>query len=72
MLNRNELRSVVGREFTVRDVAEGFGLSDQAARWRVHRLTEAGIVEPSGEVLQYVGDDGRPLRGRPATVYRVS
>ena len=72
MLNRTELRNALGRkEFTVRDLAAELGLSDATARARVQRLQEAGVVEPTGEVLQHLGDGGRPLRGRPATLYRI-
>ena len=72
MLNRTELRNALGRkEFTVRDLAAELGLSDATARARVQRLQEAAVVEPTGEVLQHIGDGGRPLRGRPATLYRI-
>lgn len=73
MLNRTELRNILGRrEFTIRDLAEQLEVSDATARARVQRLQEAGVVETTGEVLQHLGDGGKPLRGRPATVYRIA
>ena len=73
MLNRTELRNVLGRrEFTVRDFAQELGVTDTTARARIQRLEAEGVVEPTGEVLQHLGEHGRPLRGRPATLYRIS
>jgi predicted ArsR family transcriptional regulator len=73
MLSRTELRNAIGRrEFTVRDFAHELGVTEGTARARIQRLQEAGFVEPTGEVLQHLGDEGRPLRGRPATLYRIS
>ncbi len=73
MLSRTELRNAIRRkEFTVRDFAEDLGVTEGTARARIQRLQEAGVVEPTGEVIQHLGDGGRPLRGRPATLYRIS
>ena len=73
MLSRTELRNVIGRrEFTVRDFALELGVTEGTARARIARLQDAGVVETTGEVLQHLGDGGRPLRGRPATLYRIS
>lgn len=73
MLSRTELRNAIGRrEFTVRDFAQELGVTEGTARARIQRLQQAGVVEQTGEVLQHLGDAGRPLRGRPATLYRIS
>lgn len=66
-----ELRRAFGRRaFTVRDVAETFDRSLATARATVQRLLEAGDVVRTDEVLQYVDDAGRPLRGRPQHLFR--
>lgn len=72
MTDRNDLLRDLGRsEFTVRQMAERTGLSVEAARGRLTRYVDAGLVERTSEVLQYVDDAGQALRGRPAHLYRV-
>jgi predicted ArsR family transcriptional regulator len=72
MTDRTHLLRDLGRsEFTVRQMAERTGLSVEAARGRLSRYVEAGLVERTSEVLQYVDDEGQALRGRPAHLYRV-
>jgi predicted ArsR family transcriptional regulator len=72
MTDRNNLLRDLGRsEFTVRQMAERTGLSVEAARGRLSRYVDAGLVERTSEVLQYVDDEGQALRGRPAHLYRV-
>jgi predicted ArsR family transcriptional regulator len=72
MNTRNELAKLVGRsEFTVRQLAEVSEISIEAARSRIARYLEEGLIERTPEVLQYLGADGRPGRGRPAHLYRV-
>jgi len=72
MNNRNELLRELGRtEFTVRQMAERTGLSVEAARGRLTRYVDAGLVERTDDVLQYVDDEGQALRGRPAHLYRI-
>jgi len=72
MTNRTQLLRDLGRtEFTVRDMAERTGLSVEAARGRLTRYLDAGLVERTPEVQQYVDAGGRPMRGRPAHLYKV-
>jgi predicted ArsR family transcriptional regulator len=72
MNTRNELAKLVGKdEFTVRQLAEVSEISIEAARSRVAKYLEEGLIERTPEVLQYLGVDGRPGRGRPAHLYRV-
>lgn len=72
MTNRTQLLQDLGRkEFTVREMAERTGLSVEAARGRLSRYLEAGLVERTPEVQQYVDAGGRPLRGRPSHLYKV-
>lgn len=72
MTNRTQLLRDLGRkEFTVREMAERTGLSVEAARGRISRYVEAGLVERTSEVQQYVDADGRPTRGRPSHLYKV-
>ena len=72
MTNRTQLLRDLGRrEFTVREAAERTGLSVEAARGRITRYVEAGLVERTPEVQQYVDAGGRPMRGRPSHLYRV-
>jgi predicted ArsR family transcriptional regulator len=69
---RSDIAKLVGRsEFTVRQLAEVSEISIEAARSRVARYLEEGVIERTPEVLQYLGPDGRPGRGRPAHLYRV-
>jgi predicted ArsR family transcriptional regulator len=69
---RSELAKLVGKsEFTVRQLAEVSDISIEAARSRIARYVAEGLVERTPEVLQYLGTDGRPGRGRPAHLYRV-
>lgn len=70
--DRNQLLDEVGRsEFTVRELAERTGLSVEAARGRISRYVADGLVVRTPEVQQYVNAAGRPMRGRPAHLYRV-
>jgi predicted ArsR family transcriptional regulator len=72
MNTRSELGKLVGKgEFTVRQLAEVSEISIEAARSRIARYLEEGLVERTPEVLQYLGENGRPGRGRPAHLYRV-
>ena len=72
MANRSTLLRDLGRtEFTVRQMSDRIGLSIEAARGRLARYLDAGLVERTAEVLQYVDDEGRPMRGRPAHLYRI-
>jgi len=72
MATRTELLHDLGRsEFTVRQMAERAGVSIEAARSRLSRYLEQGLVERTTDVLQYVDDEGRPQRGRPSHLYRV-
>ena len=72
MSTRTELLRTLGRnEFTVREMADRTGLSMESARSRITRYLDAGLVERTPDVLQYVDDAGRPMRGRPAHLYRV-
>jgi predicted ArsR family transcriptional regulator len=71
-MRRDDLLKRLGRrEFTVRTVAEIADISVEAARSRVTILVRDGVAERTDEVLQYVSDDGRALRGRPSHLYRV-
>lgn len=65
------LRTLGSTEFTVRQMADRAGVSVEAARSRIHRYIDQGIVECTPYVQQYVDDAGRPQRGRPAHVYKV-
>ena len=65
------LRALGRSEFTVREMAERTGLSVEAARGRLSRYLEAELVERTPYVQQYVDAGGRPMRGRPAHLYRV-
>ena len=72
MANRSTLLRDLGRtEFTVRQMSDRTGLSIEAARGHLSRYLDAGLVERTTEVLQYVDDEGRPMRGRPAHLYRI-
>jgi len=72
MSTRTELLRTLGRtEFTVREMADRTGLSVESARGRITRYLDAGLVERTPDVQQYVDDEGRPMRGRPAHLYRV-
>ena len=72
MANRSTLLRDLGRtEFTVLQMSDRTGLSIEAARGRLSRYLDAGLVERTTEVLQYVDDEGRPMRGRPAHLYRI-
>jgi predicted ArsR family transcriptional regulator len=72
MATRTELLQDLGRsEFTVRQMAERAGVSIEAARSRLSRYLEQGLVERTSDVLQYVDAKGRPQRGRPSHLYRV-
>ena len=72
MTNRTQLLRDLGRtEFTVREMADRTGLSVEAARGRLARYLDAGLVERTDEVQQYVDAGGRPMRGRPAHLYKV-
>jgi predicted ArsR family transcriptional regulator len=72
MSTRTELLRTLGRtEFTVREMADKTGLSVESARGRISQYLDAGLVERTADVLQYVDSEGRPMRGRPAHLYRV-
>jgi predicted ArsR family transcriptional regulator len=72
MITRTQLLRDLGRnEFTVRQMADRAGVSIEAARSRLSRYVDDGLVERTSDVLQYVDDEGRPQRGRPAHLYRV-
>jgi predicted ArsR family transcriptional regulator len=72
MKTRQELAKLVGKgEFTVRQLADVSEISVEAARSRVAKYLDEGLIERTPEVLQYLGADGRPGRGRPAHLYRV-
>jgi predicted ArsR family transcriptional regulator len=72
MEDRSTLLRDLGRTaFTVRQMSDRTGLSIEAARGRLSRYLDAGLVERTAEVLQYVDDEGRPMRGRPAHLYRI-
>ena len=72
MTNRTDLLRTIGRnEFTVRQLADRTGLSVESARGRIAKYLDAGLVVRTPDVVQYVDDAGRPMRGRPAHLYRV-
>jgi hypothetical protein len=72
MSDRTELLRALGRtEFTVRQMAELTGLSVESARGRISKYLDDGLVIRTSDVVQYVDDEGRPMRGRPAHLYRV-
>ena len=72
MTDHNEFLRTLGRsEFTVRQMSERTGLSVEAAVGRLSRYLDAQLVERTPYVQQYVDDEGRPMRGRPAHLYRV-
>jgi len=72
MSDRTELLRALGRtEFTVRQMADLTGLSVESARGRISKYVDAGLVIRTSDVVQYVDDEGRPMRGRPAHLYRV-
>ena len=72
MTTRSQLLRDLGRdEFTVRQMADRVGLTVEAARSRLTRYVDEGLVVRTSEVLQYVDDAGRPQRGRPSHLYRV-
>jgi predicted ArsR family transcriptional regulator len=69
---RTELAKALGRnEFTVQQMSDRIGVSVEAARSRLARYVASGLVEQTPHVLQYVDDEGRALRGRPAHLYKV-
>jgi predicted ArsR family transcriptional regulator len=65
------LRDLGASEFTVRQMADRVGVTVETARSRISRYVDAGLVERTTDVLQYVDDEGRPQRGRPAYLYKV-
>jgi predicted ArsR family transcriptional regulator len=72
MTTRTELLRDLGRsEFTVRQMADRVGVTVEAARSRLSRYLDEGLVERTPDVVQYVDDAGRPQRGRPAHLYKV-
>ena len=72
MQNRTELLRTLGRtEFTVRQMADLTGLTVESARGRISKYLDDGLVVRTSDVLQYVDDEGRPMRGRPAHLYKV-
>jgi predicted ArsR family transcriptional regulator len=72
MTTRSQLLRDLGRtEFTVRQMADRSGVTIEAARSRLSRYLDEGLVERTPEVVQYVDDEGRPQRGRPAHLYKV-
>ena len=72
MTTRTELLRDLGRtEFTVRQMADRVGVTVETARSRIARYLDAGLVERTSDVVQYVDAAGRPQRGRPAHLYRV-
>jgi len=72
MTTRTELLRSLGRdEFTVRQMADLTELSVESARGRISKYLDAGLVVRTPYVVQYVDDEGRPMRGRPAHLYRV-
>lgn len=73
MISVEDVRRTVGRRrFTVGELADGLGVRPETARGLVRRLCDAGDAERTDEVAQYVGPDGRPTRGRPQHVYRLT
>jgi len=72
MTTRTQLmRDLGGTEFTVRQMADRVGVTVETARSRISRYLDAGLVERTSEVVQYIDDEGRPQRGRPAYLYKV-
>lgn len=72
MSDRTDLLRKLGKsEFTVRQLADRTGLSVESARGRISKYLDDGLVVRTSDVLQYVDDEGRPMRGRPAHLYRV-
>jgi len=72
MNSRTDLLRKMGQtEFTVRQLADRTGLSVESARGRISRYLDDGLIVRTPDVLQYVDDEGRPMRGRPAHLYRV-
>ncbi len=72
MDNRTDLLRTLGRsEFTVRQMADRTGLSVESARGRISKYLDDGLIVRTSDVLQYVNDEGQPMRGRPAHLYRV-
>ena len=65
------LRDLRRTEFTVRQLADRAGVSVEAARSRITRYVDEGLVVRTPYVQQYVDDEGRPQRGRPAHLYQV-
>lgn len=72
MATRSELVRELGRtEFTVKQMAERVGISVEAARSRISRYLDEGLVVRTSDVLQYVDAEGHAQRGRPSHLYRV-
>jgi predicted ArsR family transcriptional regulator len=72
MNDRSDLLRTLGRkEFTVRQMADLAGLSVESARGRIAKFLDDGLVVRTTDVVQYVDDEGHPMRGRPAHLYRV-
>jgi predicted ArsR family transcriptional regulator len=72
MPTRTDVRRAFGRRpFTAGQLAEEAGCSVATARVTIQRLVEAGDLVRTDDVLQYVSDEGRALRGRPQHLYRL-
>ena len=57
--------------FTSAVLASALGVDVSAARSRLRALIEAGLVEETGRGGPRRDGDGRPIRGRPPTRYRL-
>jgi hypothetical protein len=58
--------------FTVEQVAQVWETGNCTARSRVERLVDVGLVERAGTQRQEPDEDGRPARGRPPVLYRLT
>jgi DNA-binding transcriptional ArsR family regulator len=58
--------------FTSAELASALGVDVSAARSRLRALTEAGLVEETDRGGPRRDADGRPMRGRPPTRYRLA
>jgi predicted ArsR family transcriptional regulator len=69
---RTQVRKVVGQgRFTARDFADATNIGANAARNRLSKLVEEGVVELLNETQPIMAPDGTVTRGRPRRVYRV-
>jgi hypothetical protein len=60
------------RPFTIDEIAASWRTGIGTARSRVERLVDVGLVERAGTQRPTTTDHGRPTRGRPPVLYRLT